>query len=147
MTEPEVPDWGFPYPNDDVGNQPAEDAGPHAWVVHGLKLLSNEMRCVIGHLERAIREEGENGFSDLISAAMHMSNVAQGVGETARVIFEELLTDEEKINVTLQLAQERLGIPLRAMVVDMGEGRNIVAFQAEPVIVPDTLDEMMKEGE
>lgn len=130
-------EWESPYK---LGAWPDDAAGPEAWVGYALRLLANEVDCIIHHLDRGGRGED---FSDYFDAAMHMGNVAEGVQNTAQAIFAELLNDEERIAVTMNLMEKKLGVPLK---VKESEDGRFVMIVPDTVVVPDNLSGLTGDG-
>lgn len=136
-------DNGTTHPNEWEGDEPynlgewPDDKDTKAWVEYALKLLANELFCALKHVESGKREDD---YSDWIDAAMHLSNIAEGIRETTHTLFQELLTDDEKITATMLQMQKDLGIPMK--VVEKAPG--IVAIVPDWVVVPPNVDEMLR---
>lgn len=144
---PHDPSWTYPYQDiaDGTEEWPRDDDGAEVWVKYSLKKVMNELACVLHHLERGLEDEKEQ-ISDPFNAAMHMGNIAEGVASITHTIFSEMLSDENRLAVTLHMAEVRLGIPLVAEKVEGQGGAAFFVIRPNMMDVPDTLDEMMKEG-
>lgn len=132
-------EWDSPPPYE-LGDWPDQDDA-NAWSGYALRLLANEIHCVIQHLDRGERTDGEGGeagYSDYYNIAMHLKNLQNGITETAATIFQLLLTDEERIAVTMHVMEKELGVPMR--VADLGNGS--FAIVPDTVVVPDSLEGM-----
>lgn len=128
------PGWKVPY---ELGAWPDENEGPEPWIKYALRLLANEIDCIIRHVDRGDRGED---YSDYFDTAMHMGNVAEGVHETAQSIFQELLNDEERIAVTMHLMEKKLGIPMRVEEGTGPGGGRLMMIVPDKVDIPDSLE-------
>lgn len=113
-----------------------DENDPKAWVEYALKRLANEIYCALGHVERGEREEDS---SDYVNAAMHLASVAEGLQETARALFTEMMEDNERIAVTVMQMERKLGIPVKVV-----EGPNgTVMIVPDQIVVGENVDDLL----
>lgn len=140
----------MPFPTDDADN-PATAEEVQAWLTEGFSRIKEEVECLGEHWESFIVPRDsidmDEAEADIYSIVKHLESMSLGTTTIMSVLFKFLVPPEMMAEIVRERMEIERGEPVRMEAVRLGGGIMGFAFTAEPIVVPDDIEEILGAGD
>ena len=119
------------------------------WLRVVLRRLNGFFEHIEEHLAGGVQtdDEGVYFLSDADVVFSEMGLFIKNMMVVHQVVAESILSDSQKLAITLSLVQQRLGIPLKGIRGIDVNGALGFEVEIDDMTVPDTVDDIVGQGE
>lgn len=123
--------------SENAGTPMPEDLSPIEYLREGVRRLGVEVECVSRHLDGELERTDEE--NDLVSAALHLSSIVEGVKVVSNVLMSAVMDPIEQATVAAALFQKRYGVPMKVEVTHLEGMGDIIELVQDDFDIPDNL--------